>query len=276
MNFLKKNYDINKYISKQPMYSKNNNKLSILNLKLSDENTSAVSSNHVNLLSPNGGNIGGKNHTKKTQMVCSCAINKNKVIFKNNLFIKKEADPCFSCMSDNKSQPLKVIFKIKKITENVINNSVNIVQEHYCGRMDKICSFCNSLNFEDERTTNKIFKSCCHGGKVAINNRREFPKYLKDLWTNTKNKDHKNFKKYIRSYNSAISFASFGAKTNKHSSGPYCLKIHGQTYHHSYHPLSNNGDSQRKYSQLYVVDTEMATNIRLNNVANSGCQKNIL
>jgi len=102
------------------MFLKKNNKLLNLKLKISDADTKNVSSNIDHHIT-NGG------HSKS---VCSCSINKNKIIFKNNLFIKKEVNPCFLCINDSKSSPLKVIFKIKKITENVINNNQNTVQEH--------------------------------------------------------------------------------------------------------------------------------------------------
>jgi hypothetical protein len=58
------------------------------------------------------------------------------------------------------------------------------------------------------------------------------------------------------------------------SNGPYCFKIHGQVYHNTYNLNSITGD--RKYAQLYVIDTEMATDTRLNVASNRACLREVM
>ncbi|XP_065322399.1 uncharacterized protein LOC135929646 isoform X2 [Gordionus sp. m RMFG-2023] len=82
-----------------------------------------------------------------------------------------------------------------------------------------------------ERPNNGKFTQCCHKGKVNLT-QIPYPPYLKNLISNPQDKLHNNFMKNIRSYNSAVAFASMGAKISELTgSGPYCFKVHGHIYH---------------------------------------------
>ena len=141
------------------------------------------------------------------------------------------------------------------------------IEEFTLGSLDQKCSNCNALHFNGEKHRNKKFKSCCHFGKIRFVQKS----YLEIVKNYLKNK---KFVKNIRSYNSALSFASMGANMPHMTSGPQFFKIHGQTYHNVYNVHPNN--DERKYGQLYVIDTEEATQIRMLNTANSKCEKNII
>jgi hypothetical protein len=81
---------------------------------------------------------------------------------------------------------------------------------------------------------------------------------------------------HVRTYNSALSFASLGAKVKVFDGGvPYCYRIHGQTYH-AVGPLNPNDNTTPTYAQLYVYDSEEANRIRMNNVNNSNLNIELL
>lgn len=108
----------------------------------------------------------------------------------------------------------------------------NEVEEHSAGELIKKCRNCDSLHFADEpKNKDNFFKSCCHFGKIQPTVRRVFPQYLRSILSDTKHKDYKNFKQNIRSYNSALAFASMGANVQQFTKGPNFFKIHGQVYH---------------------------------------------
>jgi hypothetical protein len=86
-----------------------------------------------------------------------------------------------------------------------------------------------------------------------------------------------HFHERIRAYNSALAFASLGAKIDQMvGRGPYCFRIHGSVYHsvpRGLNPIDNNA---RKYAQLYVIDNQEATRIRLSNAKNVNLNENLL
>ncbi|UYV73842.1 hypothetical protein LAZ67_11001095 [Cordylochernes scorpioides] len=57
--------------------------------------------------------------------------------------------------------------------------------------------------------------------------------------------------------------------------GPYCFRIQGQIYHRTgtLHPEDGEG---RKFAQLYILDTEVATEERLKLKENQGCNKDLM
>ena len=151
----------------------------------------------------------------------------------------------------------------------------NEIEIHYLGPMDAVCQYCNALHFAGEKPADGKFKTCCHKGKV-IKQREEVPEYLKEVMSNPQHPDYKNFNENIRSYNSALSFASMGAKNvDFQGKGPYCFRVHGQIYHctSNYHP---NNNEARQYAQLYVVDSAQANTIRNESTANIKCVAEIM
>ena len=74
------------------------------------------------------------------------------------------------------------------------------------GPMTTQCQHCQALRFPRESL------NCCHSGKVSLPALADYPQPLKDLFTSTSS-EARNFRENIRKYNSAFSFASFGAQT---------------------------------------------------------------
>ncbi|ELQ76730.1 DNA helicase PIF1/RRM3, partial [Trachipleistophora hominis] len=66
-----------------------------------------------------------------------------------------------------------------------------------------------------------------------------------------------------------------GANVQQFTQGVHFFKIHGQVYHNTYNinPLEN---VERRYSQLYVIDSDNATDLRSKNPANEKCDRAIL
>ena len=154
-------------------------------------------------------------------------------------------------------------------TETMPDCSVN-VDEHFCGELSSICKHCSALHFKDEVNRQGAYKNCCHFGKVKLQEHHEYPEVLKGMF------DNKDFKANIRSYNSALSFASLGAQVETITNGPYCLKIHGQVYHTTYNVNNVDENKPRKYAQLYVIDTDQANDIRTRNGANAACDFSVM
>ena len=99
------------------------------------------------------------------------------------------------------------------------------------GPMTSVCEHCHALKFEDENS----FK-CCHGGKVSLPNLEPYPQELSDLMFED-TAQGKNFRANIRQFNSAFSFASFGANIANIAPppgrGPPCFRLCGQVVHRS-------------------------------------------
>lgn len=172
-------------------------------------------------------------------------------------------------------------FDNKVPTKNIMNNykynamasDEDHIVENFLGNMEVICNFCKAKHFLLEMPKDKKFNTCCHKGKVMLPEDPLYPEELKHM-INGNTWKSKHFMEYIRDYNNAVAFASFGAKfipfKNK---GPQVFKICGQTYHNTY-ALHPNDNEIRKYSQLYIIDNEVATKSRKN--SNNNCRNDIL
>lgn len=107
---------------------------------------------------------------------------------------------------------------------------------HYCGDM-VICKRCNALMFYSERVkgsdTDPKFTLCCKSGAVTnIPTINADPVLLRLLL----GPDRTHFLKYIRLYNSDLSFTSVGAELKQdlkinQSGGPWVYRVHGIAYH---------------------------------------------
>jgi hypothetical protein len=116
-------------------------------------------------------------------------------------------------------------------THNIARQNSN-VEQRYIGLMNEICHECQSMNFKDDKPSDGKFSSLCHKGKVMLDPLMTYPSILKSLLTDKTNRNHGNFMENIRAYNSALGFASMGATIRESTGrGPYCFRIHGQTYH---------------------------------------------
>lgn len=159
----------------------------------------------------------------------------------------------------------------------------NAIELDYCGKMDSICVYCSSRNFPAEKPSDGKFTSCCRKGKVKLpkimdvsGREQAYPEFLRRLLSDKSHPDFTNFREYVRSYNSAVSFASMGAKiVDLPGRGPYVFKSHGTTYHRTSHTEPVNG-ANPEYAQLYVFDSSEATAYRQNHPANNHCKPTIL
>ena len=136
--------------------------------------------------------------------------------------------------------------------------------------MNISCQYCGALKFPNE----DLFK-CCHNGKVQLPDLSPYPDELKVLLLGN-SAEAKNFQTHIRQFNSAFSFASFGAYVVPPPGyGPPCFRICGQVCHRS-GPLHPNRDLPPLYGQLYIYDGGRALRERIENVANHGCDENVM
>lgn len=142
--------------------------------------------------------------------------------------------------------------------------------------MDVVCPKCQALHFIGEKSSDGTFTQCCHKGKFIWNPHTNYPNFLKELLSNPNDVHYKNFRDNIRSYNSAMSFASMGAQIDiPRGSGPYVFKVHGAIYHFTSH-LHPENNQTRQFAQLYVIDSNDANQERINNVANSHLSESVL
>lgn len=140
---------------------------------------------------------------------------------------------------------------------------------HSEGLLNFVCGHCNARHFLSERCKNGTFIKCCHNGKVNLRvptNSNLIESLLKKV-----DSVSNNYKKRIRSYNSSMAMVSSKASVNENQQGgPYHFKIHG-TFYHQHGPLIPPNDEQPSYAQLYFLDTEEATKIRIGREFNSDC-----
>jgi hypothetical protein len=150
------------------------------------------------------------------------------------------------------------------------------VEQHYIGPMVEICTECQSINFKDEKPSDGKFSSCCHKGKVELEPLEPYPEFLKELLTDKTNHSHKNFFENIRSYNSALAFASMGASISQPPGhGPYCFRIHGQIYHRV-SPLHSQESDSPRFAQLYILDSDEALDKRMSIKENERCDSKLM
>ena len=98
----------------------------------------------------------------------------------------------------------------KNRPQRTILTTENDIKEHYLGPMTYRCTICQAKHFEEEMNSRKHFKSCSYQGHVLLDP-PEYPALLRDLMSNPHNQFYNNFRQNIRSFNSALSFASMGA-----------------------------------------------------------------
>ncbi|MEI7488175.1 MAG: hypothetical protein WCJ72_12340 [Chryseobacterium sp.] len=131
------------------------------------------------------------------------------------------------------SQQLARQRQTEAILQEAINYTDNSVAHHSCGPLDVVCQFCGSRNFAAERPADRKFTSCCRKGKVKLSKplddngvELEYPDFLRALLSDSSHPNHTHFRQHIRSYNSAVSFASMGAKiVDLPGRGPYVFKV---------------------------------------------------
>lgn len=151
------------------------------------------------------------------------------------------------------------------------------IDTHNIGPFNVSCKFFSSLNFASERARDGTFSLCCHKGKVKLPPLTKLPQLLYDLY-NENHQLSKNFLENIRNYNSALAFASTSAKLDPKmdTHGPYFFKIIGQVYHCISTTTQTFPNQKPSYSQLYILDSSSAIDIRMQNTANSKCDHQVI
>ena len=133
------------------------------------------------------------------------------------------------------------------------------------GLRNNLCRYsCNALLFDKELTSAR----CCSKGKVALTDSqilKQCDPVLKRLLLGQDPRS-RDFHAYIRSFNSALGFASMGASASPPPGrGPYCFRIHGTIHHRTglLHP--DNPDEPRVYCQIYMLEGDAALAQRMSN-----------
>ena len=108
------------------------------------------------------------------------------------------------------------------------------------------------------------FSICCQKGKVQLPFLQKPPELLNNL-LNGEDPRSKHFLDNIRTYNSMFSFTSIVGKIDSSMNNDYAppqFILSGQNYHHigSLLPVA---DSNPKFSQLYIYDTDNELNNRM-------------
>ena len=102
---------------------------------------------------------------------------------------------------------------------------------------------------------------CCFNGKVSLDPLPPLPKILENLFYG-QNPTARHFRRYINSYNGAFTMTSAGiTKYTPPGRGPNTYIIQGVP-HHKIGTIGAPTGLTAKYIQLYLIDTEEATNNR--------------
>ncbi|XP_057302694.1 uncharacterized protein LOC130636863 [Hydractinia symbiolongicarpus] len=138
---------------------------------------------------------------------------------------------------------------------------------HSAGEFNIVCKHCGAIQFNNENH----FK-CCHNGKVALRAILQFPAEIRELLSND-SAQAKQFRKYIRVYNNAFSFASLLPNIRPPPGrGPPCFRICGQLFHR-YGALLPAQNELPNFSQLYIVEAAAALNMRIENPTHAHCNR---
>ncbi|PWA59799.1 helitron helicase-like domain-containing protein [Artemisia annua] len=136
---------------------------------------------------------------------------------------------------------------------------------------DCVCSKCQAVFWYEERLSTStrrsgpLYHRCCMGGKVRLFLPRDYPPYIRQLFSDP------HFLKNIRAYNQMFSMTSLGASIDDSVNvgrGPYIFKVSGQIYHRIGRFCPEFGKSPR-FLQLYIFDTHNEVANRLANFNNN-------
>ena len=98
------------------------------------------------------------------------------------------------------------IFKQASIANTLINE--NLIQENNVGNLDLTCKFCNAKHYTFELSQDKNFSTCCHKGKINLQEDPTYPREIEELVTGN-TCISKNFKQFIRYYNNITGICQF-------------------------------------------------------------------
>lgn len=160
---------------------------------------------------------------------------------------------------------------VKRLSENYD------VAVHSLGPLNEVCANdrCGALHWSGERTRETTFMDCCFHGKLHFDDWPPYPDELRQLLE----RDHprwRNFHENIRKYNASVQFISLKANVRSFDGGgPYAFKIQGKVYTNFNQAMEPDIPYQRRYGQLFVVDTDTAVSVRMNNPVNEGMLKDV-
>ena len=122
------------------------------------------------------------------------------------------------------------------------------------------------------------FTICYHGRKVVLDPSRKLKKYpreIKKLWTGSSS-EAKNLQENAWQYNSALVLASQKVQLAPPLSGvgPQNFKIHGQVYSRV-DSLRPTPGVKPTYAQLYLLDTQQATDEQMGRDENRKCTREL-
>ncbi|KAI9325460.1 hypothetical protein BD770DRAFT_458268 [Pilaira anomala] len=131
--------------------------------------------------------------------------------------------------------------------------------------MNTVYTSCGAYMWIGERKSSSTisrpkYQLCCGNGKSILEPLKPFPDVIKNFFL-FNNEFGREFKKYIRTYNSALSLTSMNANLDHNVSnsrgGAYAYRIHGSVFHLISTNLTSSDISSRpKFAQIYIFDSE--------------------
>jgi len=126
--------------------------------------------------------------------------------------------------------------------------------------MNVRCDFCDAWHFHGEFAAGQ-YPCCRQRLRLA---RPEQPPALLQLFLDQSWQNAKVFRKHIRQFNNAFSFASYNAqRIQLPAGGPPTFNILGDSYH-LMGPLRAPGEELARFAQIYFLDPEHQQDRRLN------------
>jgi hypothetical protein len=205
-------------------------------------------------------------------------LNAQQEAFVKRIFRKddaaREARMSMRCVRDHRSRAVENITGEAHLTmlyevhaRRRFNRHLEDLQPHYLGHMDKVCTYCGALYWNDERLyisseLNSQFGSYCLKRNLCLHLMQDPPQRLGQLLKGDF-KQAKEFHGNIQRYNATFAFTSIGiSTTNIHVErhGPYIFKFQGEMRRLIMSMLPNLGRTAR-YAQLYFIDKAEATNV---------------
>ena len=174
--------------------------------------------------------------------------------------------------NENESQKrIRLEIQLERHRKRLPNISkLKTIERDYIGKMDKKCIKCNAAHWLFEKSSgtkdDPVFTSCCCNGQIVLEKYHSPPKELK-IYLEEKTPLAKHFKKFIRAYNSLMSFTSCGANIQtSEGQGIFSLRIHGEMYHRIDSLLPK--ETTPKFLQLYFYETDNELANRQNAISN--------
>lgn len=135
------------------------------------------------------------------------------------------------------------------------------IEQHYCGEMIE-CSLCQAKHFIVERKTgstvnNPIFIKCCKEGRlITLPKWPQMNQIIANLLRENTEKG-KNFRTYIRLFNSIFGFGSMRANFDRRLAttlqGTYTFRISGAV-HHLVGDIQDQGIEEATFGEIYIYD----------------------